>query len=179
MLNEWRTAPRFPDYEVSSSGEVRRKTASTYPPGYVLGGDYTRNGYRRVQLNRDGITHRVHVNRIVAEAFHGAPPTKVHQAAHLNGIRSDNRAENLAWKTASENHADKVVHGTWQGGENHNQAIMTEADVLRIMGARSSLRGGKNKRGSHRIAVDFNLPRHAVQAVISGRTWTHITGGAI
>ena len=179
MLEQWRVAPGFPDYEVSSLGEVRRRTASTYPAGYTLKGDRTRNGYRRVQMMRDGITHRVHVNRLVAEAFHGAPPSDQHQAAHLNGQRSDDRAENLAWKTPSENHADKIVHGTWQGGEHHNQAIMSEDDVHRIMEARTSIRGGKNKRGSHRIARDFGLPRHAVQAVISGRTWTHVTGGAI
>ena len=44
----------------------------------------------------------------------GPPPSEIHQAAHLNGVRDDNRLANLEWKTPKENDRDKDVHGTRQ-----------------------------------------------------------------
>ncbi|HSZ33218.1 MAG TPA: HNH endonuclease signature motif containing protein [Puia sp.] len=45
----------------------------------------------------------VRVHRIVATAFHGAPPTKEHVVDHIDANRRNNRPENLRWVTRLEN----------------------------------------------------------------------------
>jgi hypothetical protein len=58
------------------------------------------DGYVVVDL---GAYKTQYVHRLVAAAFHGAPPRSTHTVDHLNGNSSDNRAENLEWVTADEN----------------------------------------------------------------------------
>lgn len=69
-----------------------------------------RMGYFIVVLysGKDRKTHCVH--RLVAAAFISNPENKP-QINHINGIRNDNRLENLEWVTVSENiiHAYSVL----------------------------------------------------------------------
>lgn len=73
------------------------------------------NGYKTVMLRVGGRSTRFYVHRMILEAFVSLPPTEAHQAAHWNGVRDDNRLENLRWATPAENHADIDRHGTRRG----------------------------------------------------------------
>ena len=58
--------------------------------------------YLQIHFNKDGKRHRFYVHRLVAlhfcdNFFEGA------QVNHKDGVKSNNRAENLEWITASEN----------------------------------------------------------------------------
>lgn len=117
----WVELQQFPDYEVSDSGNVRRKArvrggyrsdrpARTVDP-VELKPAVTR-GYNRVCLytpHGDKVSMFIHV--LVCEAFHGERPNSSHQVRHLDGDNFNNRAENLCWGTASENQQDVISHG--------------------------------------------------------------------
>jgi hypothetical protein len=45
----------------------------------------------------------ISIHRIVATAFHGAPPTKEHVVDHIDTNKQNNRPENLRWVTRLEN----------------------------------------------------------------------------
>jgi hypothetical protein len=103
MAPEWRQCKRFPDYEVSSDGKVRRA-------GRPLSPWACRLGYVRFGLRRDGRTHNVGAHQLVAEAFLAPAVRGQGEVNHINGNRADNRPGNLEWVTHAENMAADRMH---------------------------------------------------------------------
>lgn len=98
-------------YKISEDGRVYR----FYKNGNKreLGGNVS-HGYMRVRLSMDNKARWHAVHRLVADAF--IPnPKKLPQINHKNGIKLDNRVENLEWCTASEN-----VQHAFKSGLNKN-----------------------------------------------------------
>jgi hypothetical protein len=76
-------------------------------------------GYHIVGLSKNGETRSFRVNRLVAVAFCENPLNK-RCVNHINGIKTDNRAENLEWCTHTENnlHARETGLAYFPSGEN-------------------------------------------------------------
>lgn len=85
-----------------STGRIFWKVAanSQAPKGSVAG-NLTSYGYRRVQI--DGKSYREH--NIVYALAHGRHPSA--HLDHVNGVRDDNRPDNLREATRSENNCNK------------------------------------------------------------------------
>lgn len=171
-METWRAVPGFEGfYEVSSEGRVR--SWHQYGPGLrrskkprVLTGSLSR-GYRHVNLCFRGQETGKQVHVLVAEAFLGPRPPGT-QCAHLNGVRGDCRASNLAWKTPAENEADKVKHGTRIQGESHYDSRLTEDQVREIRNAAAT---GMSNAELGRI---YGVTRQAIRAAVIRKTWKHV-----
>jgi hypothetical protein len=87
-------------YYVSNEGRVKTPCNSKQP-NKVLKGQCLK-GYKHVSLWDGEKYHRRRINRLVAKAFIGDIPSEM-QVDHKNGIRSDNRVENLEIVSCREN----------------------------------------------------------------------------
>lgn len=97
-------------YAVSSDGVVKsveNPDRATHRSEHVLKLSNT-SGYPCVTLSKDGMPKRMAVHRIVALAFIPKPDGKC-QVDHINGIRNDNRVENLRWCTGLENNGYELA----------------------------------------------------------------------
>ncbi len=87
-------------YSVRDNGAVLRharkgKRLRKYDNQWTWGKPNSKTGYMEIAS--------VRIHRIVATAFHGAPPTKEHVVDHIDTNKRNNRPENLRWVTRLEN----------------------------------------------------------------------------
>lgn len=138
--NEWRPVPRWPEYEVSCLGQVRRvRPAFGAVVGRVLKPMLNkRTGYLSVVLCRHAQPARIDIHRLVAQAFHGPQPSLVHLVAHNDGVRTNNHASNLRWATQRENLADCHRHGTALVGSANPAAKLDAIDRVAIRRMKAS-----------------------------------------
>ncbi len=165
----WREIPGRPCYKVSDHGQVKNVTN-----GRILVGDVDRYGYRRILLGRG---NRAKIHRLVCEAFHGQGKAG-QEVRHLDGDCSNNRAENLAWGTRSDNVRDAVTHGTHRfviptnrrgrPGETNSSAKLSQDKVRAI---RAFARAGESER---KIAASFGMSPGQIHKIISGEAWAHV-----
>lgn len=105
LLAEATQIEGFPGYHVTRCGRVL-STGSNWR-GYgarELRQHPNSHGYPSVHVQSpNGRRQRILVHTAVARAFLPPRPSEAHQVRHLDGTRTNNRVENLAWGTAKEN----------------------------------------------------------------------------
>lgn len=93
-------------YIIDSIGNVvsmPRQQGSRFVNQYkILGVKINRNGYAEVALSKDGVTKTKLLHRLLAQHFI-ENPDNLPCVNHKNGVKADNRLENLEWCTRQYN----------------------------------------------------------------------------
>ena len=165
-MTEWRRVLGGWPYEASDSGDIRHVETHELRPTY-----FDRYGYPRVYVGRVGKRNYVYsVHKLVAGAFHGPRPSRGHQVNHKNGIKTDNRAENLEWVTASENQQHAVRFGLFkdQKGTANPASKLSEDHVREIRCLR------RNGAPIAEVARMYGIVISAVSQIANRKTWKHV-----
>ncbi len=97
----WLPIPNYSNYEVSNFGRIKSLDYNGSGNPRIMKLFLERCGYLRVNITRDDCAYKkVSVHRSVWMAFIPNPENKP-QINHKNGIKTDNRLENLEWATRS------------------------------------------------------------------------------
>lgn len=169
----WRPALGFEGiYEVSDDGDFRRLTTRSgltrSEPKLLKTGK--RRGYKNITFCKGGITSTHSAHRVVWEAFNGKIPDNM-QINHKNGIKDDNRLDNLEVVTPSENtkHTFLVLGRKAQinpnPGSRNGRAKLSESDIPKIFALRES------GMSQFAIANIFGIDQTTVSRILLKKAW--------
>jgi hypothetical protein len=150
----WLPVPHYDGLEASSLGNIRLN-------GKMVHKGTMSHGYQRARV---APYKRETVHKLVALAFYGDKPDGT-EIRHLNGNSQDNRAENLAYGTHSENINDAISHGTFQLYSGHRHSKLSKEQVLEI---RSRAMAGEKQS---KIAAEFGIGPDQVSRIKNFHRW--------
>lgn len=150
-------------YWVSNLGRIKSKRG-------IRKFETTRDGYHRIVLYTNSIKKvTINLHKIVALAFVPNPSVKPH-INHLDGVKTNNRADNLEWCTPKENiqHAIKLgLIDTSIPSKFIRSNKLTSDQAIEVF----------NSKGVYKdIGAKFGINRATVSDLKRGLTWSHVTG---
>lgn len=128
-------------------------------------------GYCQVGLTKNKKTKTFRVHRLVAMTFIPNPENKS-EVNHINGIKIDNRANNLDWVTPKENtyHA-RTTKLTRQNGEDSVLSKLTNEQVRSI---RDEYIKGSRDHNIYTIAKKYSVSITTIHDIIHNETYKGI-----
>lgn len=172
----WKKIKDYENYEVSNFGNVRSldhycvgRNGSGKQTGRVLKPQKCIKGYLRVSLSKNKVKFTTGVHRLVALSFIPNIENKP-QVNHINGIKNDNRVENLEWCTNQENqiHAVKNNLTKYNINDKHHNSKLTNEEV-------------KTARRMHELGWDnltlsrhYNISATAMSKILRNKTYINI-----
>lgn len=157
-------------YEISDKGEIINLFTKKKTYGYI-----SKKGYMRFELskteNSKKIRKVVSVHRLVAEVFIPNPKNKPF-INHINGIKTDNRVENLEWCTAKENTQHALKTGLMAGINHPNHNSKLSCDDVRYI--RNNYAKNDSDNNIRSLAKKFNVSPNVIEKVIKRKTYKYI-----
>lgn len=126
-------------------------------------------GYRRVRYNEKGYLE----HRVIAELFLPKVEGKDY-VNHKNGIKDDNRIENLEWCTQQENciHAFETGLSIPRSLEDNPNSKLTKEQVLFCL---ENYKPRDRQFGARALARKFGVDKTTVANAVNGTTWKGVS----
>jgi len=173
----WKAVPDYEGfYEVSNLGNVRSVSrfvmnhyTKEWREGRTLKPYLQQIGYHNVKLSKLGVKDKHNIHRLVASAFIPNYENK-RTVNHKNGIKTDNRVENLEWHTYSEN----VKHAYTTGlrfakpttfAESHHKTNLKNTDVIDIYNSTQSTK---------ELSIKYGISYGVIQRIRLKKTWKSV-----
>lgn len=150
----------LPGYGISRDGRVYSYKSFQWLKCSQL----STNGYPQTRLMVNGSAKTFLIHRLVAEAW-CKKPASTNMVNHKNGVKTDNRAENLEWTTRTGNVKHAMENGLIPHGENHNRAKLIKGDIERI---KDQFCCGEKQVD---IAKRFGACQGRISDIIRGKSW--------
>lgn len=170
---EWNPTVEFDGwYDVSNLGRMRRARPGIHTfDGKILKPTINPGGYEIIGLSINSKRYYRSVHSLVATAFIGPYP-KGMEINHIDGVKTNNHADNLEYVTRSENqlHAYDMGLSTPLRGESHNLAKLSDKYVLEIL---DLLKEGKLMQWE--IAEIYGVCKGSISNINCGKTWQDLT----
>lgn len=173
----WKDVPSYEGYyQVSSCGLIKsierivkyRENHSGLRKERILKANVMKHGYVHVVLCIDKEKKTLKAHRLVALAFIPNPENKP-CVNHINGIKTDNRVENLEWCTYAENtqHAYKnKLHSGIKGEKSHLSKLKTD-DIMKIR-----LLYSEGLHSQNELGKIFNVSQSQIYRIVNNINWT-------
>lgn len=152
----------YQGYFISNFGRIKGRT------GKIINLQINKNGYCNFSIypnGRYGKSKNLKIHRLVAEAF--IPnPNNYPIINHINGIKTDNRVENLEWCTYSYNATHAFENGLFipQRGCENTHSKLTKEDVKWI---RKNYKPRDKVFGVRALAKKFNMNHSNISRIIN------------
>lgn len=168
-FHQWKPTYIFPnDYLISDNGQLYSIRANK-----ILQYNIDPDGYCYYVLCVSGERHTVKAHRLVAMAFISNPDNKP-ALDHINGIRTDNRVDNLRWVTNKENSNNPITLSKLKDNAMINIPKLYASSVKRQFG-RNTVAVYKDEQllgtfESQKLAAKFtNVSEGKVSQCLSGQ----------
>lgn len=157
-------------YAVTEGGEIWSypRNGTGGHNGIFMKQNLHTHGYLQVCLKTKGTASTRYAHRLVAETY--LPnPYKKSEVNHKNGIKTDNRVENLEWSSSGENKQHAYDTGLRFGGEGHNLSKLKAEEVIEI---RNLYSNGQTDRGV--LAKTFNVSPTLIWQIVRRKIWKQL-----
>lgn len=169
VMEVWKKVEGFENYEISNLGRLKGLEVITkfgcgfkkYPER-ICNFWHDKKGYEYYTFFVNGKNRHKLIHRLVAKAFILNPDNKP-QVNHINGIKSDNRLENIEWCTAKENLEHAVLNGlNIKHGIHNYQSKLSLKDVEHIRNSNLTQK---------ELSIKFNISQTGVSRILLNKTY--------